>query len=125
MSTLSTRKFGIITNVDGLKTGLVANSLSFSYGAETAEARNEEGKVIDLAVYSQNESVSINGLYTGDGVKPGTVVQIGTKNYLITDTTKNETNTGFVEASANARTVDDTGVLWAADGTQHPVIPTE
>lgn len=125
MSTLSTRKFGIVSDVTGLKTGLVANSLSFSYGAETAEARNEEGKVIDLAVYSQNETVSINGLYTGDGLKPGTVVQIGEKNYLITSTGKNETNTGFVEASAEARTVDDTGVLWAADGTQHPVIPTE
>lgn len=108
----STRKFGITSNVSGLAGGLIANSLSFNESVETAEARNEKGQVIDIAAFSKQETVDVNGVYVADGIEPGVVVTIGDKDYLVTNSTKNENNTTFQEGSIQARRSDE-AELWA------------
>lgn len=107
----TTREFGITSNVSGLQAGLIVNSLSFSKDVETAEARNEKGQIIDIAGYSKKESVDVKGLYVGAGTEPGTIVTIGAKNFLVTSSTKDETNTDFQQGSLKCETADE-AVLW-------------
>ena len=99
----SNRRFGITSNVSGLAQGIVVNSISHSDNTETAEARNEKGQLIDLAVYGGGDEVTIDGLVKGAGVAAGTTIKLGDKWYLVTSTSKNETNTAFQTASINAR----------------------
>lgn len=113
----STRKFGVTSDVTGLAAGLIANSLSFTKNVQTAEARNEKGEIIDIAAYSKSEEVSVDGVFVGEGIEPGTVVTIGSKQYLVSSSTKNETNTGFQEGSITARAADN-ATLHAIDSVQ-------
>lgn len=103
----STRVFGVTSDVTGLATGLIANSLSFTKNVQTAEARNEKGEIIDIAAFSKSEEVSVNGVFVGSGIEPGTVVTIGDKEYLVSNSTKNESNTTFQEGSITARSADN------------------
>ena len=102
----SQRKFGIVTTVDGF-TGIKVNSLNRTFNSETAEARDEKGKIIDIAVYGNGEQISVDGLYTGNGVVPGMVVQLGEdgkkKSYLITAASEAESNTAFKTQNVTAR----------------------
>lgn len=109
----STRVFGVTSDVTGLATGLIANSLTFNKSVESAEARNEKGEIIDIAAYSKQETVDVNGVFVGTGVEPGTVVTIGSKQYLVTNSTKTESNTAFQEGSIQARAADN--------ATLHPI----
>ena len=102
----STRVFGVTSDVTGLATGLIANSLTFNKSVESAEARNEKGEIIDIAAYSKQETVDVNGVFVGTGVEPGTVVTIGSKQYLVTNSSKTESNTAFQEGSIQARAAD-------------------
>jgi hypothetical protein len=113
MAEIAARKFGVTSNVEGLAAGLIANSLSFSKNVETAEARNEKGEIIDIAAYSKSEEVSVDGVFVGEGIEPGTVVTIGSKQYLVSSSTKNESNTAFQEGSITARAADN--------ATLHPI----
>lgn len=113
MAELAARKFGVTSNVEGLAQGIIANSLSFKKDAESAEARNEKGEIIDIAAYSTQETVDINGVYVGEGIEPGTIVTIGNKQYLVTSSSKNESNTAFQEGSISCRTADK--------ATLHPI----
>lgn len=108
-----TRKFGVTSDVEGLAAGLIANSLSFTKNVETAEARNEKGEIIDIAAFSKSEEVSVNGVIVGTGIQPGTVVSIGGKEYLVSNSTLNENNTAFQEGSITCRRADA--------ATLHPV----
>ena len=104
----STRKFGIVTDTQGLAQGCVVNSITHNYSSDTAEARNEKGMLIDLAVYGETEEITVDGLTTGDGVKNGSVVWLQEKNkpakgYLVTSTSKTENNTAFVTQNVTAR----------------------
>ena len=103
----SARTFGVTSVSGAIGNGLIANSLSFTKSVESAEARNEKGQIIDIAAYSKSEEVSIDGVYTGSGVEPGTTVTIGDKSFLVTNSTKNESNTAFQEGSIQARTADN------------------
>lgn len=102
----SQRKFGIVTTVDGF-TGIKVNSLSRTFNSESAEARNEKGQIIDIATYGNGEQISVDGLFTGGGVVPGMVVQLGEdgkkKNYLITAASQSESNTAFKTQNVTAR----------------------
>ncbi|MBO7713592.1 MAG: hypothetical protein J6S85_26100 [Methanobrevibacter sp.] len=103
----SNRRFGVTSNVSGLAAGIVVNSISHSDNTETAEARDEKGRVIDIAVYGGGDEISVDGLVVGEGVKAGSIVSIPengvAKNYIVTTTSKNESNTAFQTASFNAR----------------------
>lgn len=113
MAEIAARKFGVTSDVGGLSTGLIVNSLSFSKDAESAEARNEKGEIIDIAAFSTQETVDVNGVYVGEGIEPGTVVTIGDKEYLVTSSSKNENNTAFQEGSLSCRRADK--------ATLHPI----
>lgn len=107
----TTREFGITSDVEGLAAGLIANNLTFTKNTETAQARNSKGQIIDIAAFSKSEEVNVDGLYIGTGVEPGTVVNIGEKGYLVTNSTKTEANTDFQQGSFTAMTADE-AVLW-------------
>lgn len=113
----SDRKFGIITTVSGF-TGIKVNSISRTYNTETAEARNEKGQVIDIATYGNGEEITVDGLFTSGGVKPGAVVKLGTKNYLVTAASENESNTAFVTQNVTARYAPSCQFWWVkSDGS--------
>ena len=109
----STRKFGVTSNLSGLQQGIVVNSINHSFNTETAEARDQAGRLIDIAVYGENEQISIDGLTTTEGnqVTAGSIITIGKKNYLVTSVSNNESNTAFETANVNARWSDD-AELW-------------
>lgn len=114
----SSRRFGIVTNVSGF-TGIKVNGISRTYNTESAEARDEKGRVIDIATYGNGEEISVDGLTTGDGVKPGSIVTLsmdGTaKNYLITAASETESNTAFKTQNVTARYAPDCE-LWYTSG---------
>lgn len=103
----STRTFGITSTLGTLGDGLIANNITFNKNVETAEARNVSGEIIDIASYSKSTEITIDGLYVGDGVEPGTTVTIGGVDYLVTSSSKTEANTDFQTASITARTADN------------------
>ena len=99
----STRKFGVTSDVAGLSAGCIVNSITHNFNSDTAQARDEKGRLIDLAAYGENEEISIEGLTTGSGVSNGSVITIGGKNYLVTSTSTTENNTAFQTQSVTAR----------------------
>ena len=118
-NTRPTRYFGITTDLSGnLGTGLLANSIQYSHTVDVAEARDEKGKLLDLAPYSQNEEITVDGLYVGSGVGVGSVIKIGEKDYLIATVNKTESNTEFQQASVTARAGDSDTVVHALSAIQ-------
>lgn len=106
MADIPARSFGITSSVSGLSQGLIANSLSFNESVESAQARNEKGEIIDIAAFSKQKTVDVNGVYVGTGVQPGTIVTIGGQSYLVTSSTKSENNTTFQQGSISCRNAD-------------------
>lgn len=109
----STRKFGVTSNLSGLQEGIVVNSINHSFNTESAEARDQAGRIIDIAVYGKTEQISIDGLTTTEGsqVSAGDIITLGSKNYLVTSVSNNESNTAFETANVNARWSED-AELW-------------
>ena len=109
----STRKFGVTSNLSGLQDGIVVNSINHSFSTETAEARDQAGRIIDIAVYGKTEEISLDGLTTtaGNQVVAGNIISLGSKNYLVTSVSNNESNTAFETANVNARWSED-AELW-------------
>lgn len=99
----SKRRFGVTTNVSGINQGIVINNLQLGQNLQSAQARNEKGKLIDIAVFGDDKEISLDGLYTGQGVSVGTVIKINNTNFVVTSTGKNEINTGFQTSTINAR----------------------
>lgn len=106
-NTYPARSFGITSDASGLSQGLIANSMTFNKDTESAEARNEKGEIIDIAAYSTSETVDVQGVYVGSGIEPGSKVTIGDKEYLVTNSSKTESNTAFQEGSISARRADN------------------
>jgi hypothetical protein len=73
----------------------------------------KSGEIIDIAAFSVQETVDVQGVYVGAGIEPGTVVTIGEKQYLVTSSSKNENNTAFQEGSLSCRRADN--------ATLHPI----
>ncbi len=113
------RIFGVTTDLSGsIGTGLIANSLQWSDTTEVAEARDEKGKLLDLASYSKSGEVSIDGLYVGTGVEVGSKVTIGGKDMLVSQSNHSETNTEFQTGSITARYGDDDTVIHPLSSIQ-------
>lgn len=115
------RQFGIITSTQGLQAGIVVNSLTFNETSESAEARNAQGQITDIAGYSRATTLSIQGLLdTTESVslvKAGNKITIGNKDYLIQSVDKTESNTDFVQVSISARTAD-AATIHVIDATE-------
>ena len=109
------RKFGVTSNLSGLQEGIVVNSINHNFSTDSAEARDQAGRLIDIAVYGENEEITIDGLTTTAAtsaqVKAGDIVTIGDKNYLVTATSNNESNTAFQTQNVTARWAKDVE-LW-------------
>lgn len=111
------RYFGIVEDLSGnIGQGLIANSYSENNNVSVAEARDEKGKLLDLAAYSESHQITVDGLYVGEGVKAGNKIAIGGKDYLIESSNKNEANTDFVRASVSLRCGDEDTVIWPLSG---------
>ena len=107
----TTRDFGIIS-ISGLAVGgLIVNNLSETKSTEEALARGPKGQVIDKVAFSKQEEINVDGLYTGGTVEPGTIVSIGEKDYLVSNATRTEANTDFVQGSFTASRADN-AILW-------------
>lgn len=127
----STRKWGVVSDVSGLSAGVIVNSINHNFNSDTAEARDEKGRLIDLAAYGENEEITIDGLTTGSGVANGSVIWLGNKGYLVTSTSQTENNTAFVTQSVTARysknceywTTDANGEICAPSATTNSDTP--
>ena len=103
-------KFGIVTSIDGLTAGITVNSLDFSETVETAEARNEKGQIIDMVGFSKRKTVNISGVMQQTAstlASAGSTVTLDGKTWLITDVSKTESSTDFVNCSISCTTADD------------------
>ena len=106
----TTRKFGIITDVSGVTGGIVINSLSFTDTAEIAQCRDDKGKIIDYAAYSNSKTVSITGVMDtskGTLATAGSKITLDGKDWIIDSVSKNESNSAFVQVTVSAKTADD------------------
>ena len=114
-----TRYFGVTTDLSGnIGNGIIANSIQHSNTVDVAEARDEKGKLLDLAPYSKSSEISIDGLFVGTGVDVGSVVDIGGIDYLVSQSNKTESNTEFQQASVTARCGDDDTVVHSLSSIQ-------
>ena len=113
------RFFGVTTDLSGsIGTGIIANSISTNDNVEVAEARDEKGKLLDIAAYSQGREMSIDGLFVGSGVTVGNAITIGDRDYLISNVTKNEANTDFQTSSVTVRGGDLDTTIHALSSIQ-------
>ena len=116
---MSDRRFGIVSNLSGASQGIVVNSITFNDSTQTAQARDEKGHLIDIAVYDKEKEFSIDGLYISSGVTAGSFIKVDNKNYLITSAGRNETNNNFQTATLNARLYPEGGSFIPPE----PIIP--
>lgn len=106
----TTRKWGIITDVSNITGGILINSLSFDDSAETAEARDDKGRVVDLAAYSRQQSVTIQGLMDtakGTLATAGSKLTLDGKDWIIESVSKQESNQDFVRLTVTAKSSDN------------------
>lgn len=113
------RKFGVTSTLTGLSEGIVVNSITHNSTSETAEARDEHGQIIDIAVYGEGEQITIDGLVTSaeNTLKAGSIATVDGKNYLVTSTSKTESNTAFQTTNVTARYSPDCE-LWPLSAAQ-------
>ena len=106
----TTRVFGIVTDTSGITGGICVNSIDTNSTVETAQARNEQGAVTDIASYSKAETVSIQGVMDtakGAVATAGSILTLDGKQWLIDSVAKRQSNTGFVQLTISARTADN------------------
>ena len=104
-------KFGIITALDNM-TSIVIQSLNKKTSVEIAEARDENGNVIELKAYSKEYSVDIRALVNADEFKTeaGQELTVGNQKFIIESTDQAENNSGWVEVSLTAKTADNAAI---------------
>lgn len=112
-------KFGIITSTTGMSAGITVNSLSFQDTVQQADARNEQGAITDITAYSRGQTVSVDGVLTAETsalATAGSILTLDSKSWLITDVSRNETNTDYVQVSIAARTADSATIRAIGGG---------
>lgn len=117
---MANTKFGIVTSIQGLTAGITVNGLDFSETVETAEARNEKGQIIDMVGFSNRKTVNINGVMQQTASQiaaAGSTISLDGKTWLISDVSKTESNTDFVQVSITATTADN-AVITVIDTTE-------
>lgn len=106
------RSFGVISIVSGGSTAIadiIAESVTVSESVETAQARDESGKVIDFQAYSKTKTLTINGLLnvTTPTIEAGSVIVISGGTFLVTSAEQVESNTDFVRYNLTVTSSDD------------------
>lgn len=107
------RYFGIVSDLSGsIGAGLIANNVQKKHTTEVAESRDERGRKLDIAPYDENKEMTIDGLFVGDGVDVGSVVNIDGQDYLVSQSNATESNTAFKTASITVQGGNEDTVVW-------------
>lgn len=90
------------------KTWMVVNQVSEDDSVEIAEARDENGKVIEMKAYSSSKEMKYEGLLKAAGTPPekGTVCEVDGWSGLVTSVSKTKSNTEFVKLSITLKKSD-------------------
>lgn len=93
----------------GSGAGIICNSFNEDENAEKAQARNENGQVIDEWTYSVGRSFSATGLIDDVSKLPkvGELFTLDGKGYLLDSISKPKTNTGAAEVTFSGSAADD------------------
>ncbi len=108
----------LLFGVDQLEEIGVVQSMTCNSSVEVAEARGEDGKVIERRAYSRGDEYSVEALVVaGKTVPPaGSTVTIDTKTYLVTASSVTRSNTDFQKVSLTVSRKDaEEVVTYAAD----------
>lgn len=113
------RIFSITSSLSGF-TGFIANSFATNESAEVAEARDEHGKLIDLACYDTGKELTMEALVTveSNGVAVGDKVTVNEIDALVTGINKTESNTDFQRATITLRQGNADTVIHTYDDIQ-------
>ena len=106
------RSFGVISIVSGGTSAIadiIAESVTVSETVETAQARDESGKVINHQAYSKTKTLTINGLLnvSEPTVTAGSVIVISGGTFLVTSAEQVESNTDFVKYNLTVTASDN------------------
>ena len=107
---VTTRKFGIITNVDGITGGILVNGYDEDQTVQSATAKDEKGRTVDIAAYSLEKSATISGVMDtakGDLATAGSILTIDGKEWLIQSVKRTQSNQDFVQLSLTIKTADN------------------
>lgn len=113
-------KFGIVTSIEGLSAGITVNGLDFSETVQTAQARNETGQITDLTSFSKRKTVTISGVMQASSsglAAAGSTITLDGGTWLITDVSRTESNTDYVQCSISATTADSATITVIGGGT--------
>lgn len=106
----TTRRFGIITNTSGITGGILVNGFDTTDAVDVAQARDQQGRVCDIAAYSKNQTATVSGVLDtakGDLATAGSILTIDGKEWLIQSVQKTQSNQQFVQVSLSIRTADN------------------
>lgn len=100
MATYPARIWGVTAGLSGF-TGYIAQSFSHNKTAQTAQARDTKGALIDLADYDVGTEITMEALVTveSNGLDVGDKVNIDGIDALVTGINKNESNQDFQRAT--------------------------
>ena len=99
----------------GAVTGLIITSIKQGSTAQSAEALDEDGNIIQVDMYGKKMTVNIEGTVSGtvSGLVAGADLTIGSTTYKIESVEVTSTNTGHTNASITA----SAPIAPAASGT--------
>ena len=86
-------------------TGLIITSIKFGSNAQTAEAMDEDGNIIQVDMYGKKQTVNIEGTVSSGttlALVAGGTLTIGGVAYTIESVDVTNTNTGHTNASITA-----------------------
>ena len=86
-------------------TGLIITSIKFGSNAQTAEAMDEDGNIIQVDMYGKKQTVNIEGTVSSGttlALVAGGTLTIGGVAYTIESVEVTNTNTGHTNASITA-----------------------
>lgn len=100
MATYPTRIWGVTANLSGF-TGYIAQSFTTNKTAQTADALDSKGALIDRAAYDVGSEITMEALMTVEstGIDVGDKVSIDGIDALVTGINKVESNTDFQRAT--------------------------
>lgn len=95
----------------------VLNSMNMRYTTETAECREELGKVTDMIGYSVTKEASFEAVWNGSDPVAGASVTIGPITGILTSAEVRESNTDYKRISGTVQTKDAATVVAYSAGT--------
>ena len=107
-----TYAFGVQATIDG-GSGYLIQSWTENTQADTAEGRDGNGDVAVVTTYNEREEISYEAIVPVSAANPpatGSIFTRGGKSYIITASTKSESNSDFVRYSVTAMRYTANGI---------------